>query len=187
MGKRGYRNKGAEKPIYDGITFDSIDEVHFYIYLKTLKKNKLIEDFTFHPDSILVFPPYTEQIVETKQLKTKVKQVIKEKTVLHEATYTTDFIIKGLSDVMKPYFRISSDGTYWCDVKGHWSGSHGGDAKHFSFLVKALWYLKRIFVNKVVVRDLCAKTFVPDEIRYTKTGKESKIFKGCKTLKEFLK
>lgn len=186
MGKRGYRNKGVEKPVYDGITFDSIDEVQFYIYLKELKKHKLIDDFTFHPDSIEVIPSYTEIVEEVKQLKTKVKRTLKEKTVLHNATYTTDFIIKGLSDKMKPYFRASSDGLYWCDVKGHWSGSHGGDAKHFSLLVKVLWYLKRIFVNKIIIRDLCQETFVPDELRYTKTGKESKIFQGCKTIKEFL-
>lgn len=34
MGKKGYRSKGKEKPTYNGIEFDSIDEVQFYIWLR---------------------------------------------------------------------------------------------------------------------------------------------------------
>lgn len=186
MGKRGYRKKGAAKPVYDNITFDSIDEVQFYIYLKQLKSYGLLDDFKFHPETITVIEPVIETQVITKKRRTASSHTVKEKTVLHGATYTTDFILYGLNEKFKPYFRQSVDGSYWCDVKGKWSGTHGGDAKYFSLLVKVLYYLKKIFVNKVIIQDLCQKTFVPNELRYTKTGKESVVFKGCKTIEEFL-
>lgn len=186
MGKKGYRKKGTKKPIYNNIEFDSIDEVQFYIYLTTLQRYGLLERFVFHPHKISVTDPVVEYQVIQKTLKTKSKTIVKSKIILNEATYTTDFILYGLDDVMKPYFRQSADGTYWCDVKGKWSGTHGSDARYFSLLVKVLYHLKKIFVNKVIVQDLCAQTFVPDELRFTKTGKASSVFKGCRTLEEFL-
>lgn len=188
MYKRGFRKKGTEKPTYKDITMDSIDEVYMFIWLETAEKAGLIGKWEYHPESIQVIPPYTENVVEEKQLKTKVKRIEKVKTVLNSATYTTDFRILEIKDPrLHSLFRISSDGWYWIDVKGKWSGSFGKDAKYFSLLTKVLWYLKEIFVNKIIVQDLCKATFCPDSLRITKTGKKSKVFEGCKTLKEFLK
>lgn len=188
MGKRGFRKKGTDKPSYKGLIFDSIDEVQMFIWLETAEKAGLIGKWEYHPESIQVIPAFTENVVEEKQLKTKVKRVEKVKTVLNSATYTTDFRIDTIKDPrLFKIFRISSDGWYWIDVKGKWSGSFGKDAKYFSLLTKVLWYLKEIFVNKVIVRDLCAETFCPTELIHTKTGKKSKVFDGCKTLKEYLR
>lgn len=187
MGRRGFRKKGAEKPSYKNIVMDSIDEVQMFIWLENAEKAGLIGKWEYHPDSIQVIPPYTENVVEEKKLKTKTKRIEKVKTVLNSATYTTDFRIWEIKDTrLFKVFRISSDGWYWIDVKGKWSGSFGKDAKYFSLLTKVLWYLKGIFVNKVIVRDLCEQTFAPDGVRYTKTGKESIIFRDCKTMKEYL-
>lgn len=123
------------------------------------------------------------------QLKTKTKVVEKVKTVLHNASYTPDFIIHSIpNEEVRKHFRISQDGKYWVDIKGKFSGSvHGGEMKYFSLLTKVMWYLKRIFINKIIVRDLTSATFCPDELKVTKTGKPSTIFKGHKTLKEFMK
>lgn len=186
--RRGFRKKGVQKPTYKGIEMDSIDEVQMFIWLEHAEKAGLIGEWEYHPSSIEVIPAYTEQVTEVKELKTKTKYIEKEKTVLNSASYTTDFRIKEIKDHrLHSVFRISSDGWYWIDVKGKWSGSFGKDAKYFSLLTKILWYLKEIFVNKVIVRDLCAATFCPNELMYTKTGKKSKVFDGCKTLKEYLK
>ena len=189
MGKKGYRSKGKEKPTYNGIEFDSIDEVQFYIWLRDAQKAGLIGKWDYHPPTIQVLPSYTENIVETVQLKTKTKIVEKVKTVLHNASYTPDFIIHSINDSrIRKFFRVSCDGKYWVDVKGKFSGSaHGGEMKYFSLLTKILWYLKKIFINKTIVRDLTSNTFCPDELKVTKTGKPSAVFKGHKTLKEFMK
>lgn len=188
MNKRGFRKRGTAKPVYKDITMDSIDEVQMFIWLETAEQAGLIGKWEYHPESIQVIPAYTENVVEEKQLKTKVKRIEKVKTVLNSATYTTDFRILEIKDPrLFSIFRISSDGWYWVDVKGKWSGSFGKDAKYFSLLTKVLWYLKEIFVNKIIVQDLCKATFCPDALIRTKTGKKSKVFEGCKTLKEFLK
>lgn len=189
MSKKGYRKKGKEKPSYNSIEFDSIDEVQFYIWLRDAEKAGLIGRWEYHPPTIQVLPAYKEDIVDIVQLKTKTKVVEKVKTVLHNASYTPDFIIHSIpNEEVRKHFRISQDGKYWVDIKGKFSGSvHGGEMKYFSLLTKVMWYLKRIFINKIIVRDLTSATFCPDELKVTKTGKPSTIFKGHKTLKEFMK
>lgn len=188
MGKRGYRKKGKEKPFYDGVEFDSIDEVQFYMWLKAAEKAGLVGKWIYHPPTIEVLPAFKEKVVDVIQLKTKSKVVERTKTILHNASYTPDFQIFAIPDSrIRAFFRVSSDGTYWVDVKGKFSGSvHGGEMKYFSLLTKVLWYLKHIFINKIIVRDLTEATFCPDELKVTKTGKPSTIFKGHKTLKEFI-
>lgn len=187
MSRRGFRKKGKEKPIYRNIEFDSIDEVQMYMWLETAEQAGLIGKWVYHPTTIQVIPPYVEYIVEYKKLKTKTKVVEKEKTILNSASYTTDFKISEIKDArLYDHFRISKDGWYWIDVKGKWSGSFGKDAKYFSLLTKVLWYLQEIFINKVVTQDLFSATFCPDTLFFTKTGKKSKVFNNCKSIREYL-
>lgn len=168
---RGCRKKGKAKPEKYDIVFDSIDEIFFYEYCLEAKKAGLIEGFFYHPDPIEVFPAYVED----------------KKTILHSCTYTPDFIITGVHDKLKPYFRKSFDGLIRIDIKGSYTALHG-DLKAFMILTKALWYLKKIFINKIIMKDLCSKTFVPESIKYTDKKKQLRTaFKDCRTLEEFLK
>ena len=167
---RGCRKKGKAKPEKYGIVFDSIDEIFFYEYCLEAKKAGLLKEFIYHPSSIEVFPAYVEG----------------KKTVRHSCTYTPDFIITGIHDKLKPYFRKSEDSFYWIDIKGSFSAH--SDLRSFMLICKALWYLKKIYVNKTVMKDLCSKTFVPESIKYTDKKKQLRTaFKDCRTLEEFLK
>lgn len=170
MQRNGYRKKGTAKPEKYGIVFDSIDEVWMYEWLTDAKKAGLLKDFLYHPSPVEVFPAYIEG----------------KKTILHSCTYTPDFIITGISDKLKPYFRKSDDGFWWTDVKGSFSAH--SDLRSFMLICKALWYLKKIYVNKVVLKDLCSQTFVPESIKYTDKKKQLRTaFKGCRSLDEFLR
>ena len=167
---KGYRKKGTAKPEKYGIVFDSIDEVWMYEWLLDAKKVGLVKDFLYHPECVEVFPAYVEG----------------KKTVFHSCTYTPDFIITGIHDKLKPYFRKSEDSFYWIDIKGSFSAH--SDLRSFMLICKALWYLKKIYVNKTVMKDLCSKTFVPESIKYTDKKKQLRTaFKDCRTLEEFLK
>ena len=167
---RGYRKKGTKKPEKYGITFDSLDEIWMYEWLLDAKKAGLLKDFIYHPESILIVPEYKEG----------------KKTILHKSTYTPDFILIGIAKKLKPYFRESADKKYWIDIKG--SFIVRGESKFFVLMTKVLWYLHKIFINKVVMQELCKKTFVPESIRYTdKTKQLRTAFKDCRSLDEFLK
>lgn len=166
---RGYRKKGTKKPEKYGITFDSVDEVFFYDWLLDAKKAGLIKGFIYHPEPVLVFPDYVE----------------KKKIVLRKCSYTPDFILEGIGDKLKPYFRESLDKKYWIDIKG--SFIVRGESKFFVLMTKVLWHLHNIYINKVVVKELCEKTFCPESIRYTdKTKQLRTAFKDCSSLDEFL-
>ena len=168
---RGYRKKGTKKPEKYGITFDSVDEQYFYDWLLDAKKAGLIKGFIYHPEAVEVFPAYVEG----------------KKTILHSCTYTPDFIITGISEKLKPYFRKSNDGLYWIDIKGAFVGIRG-DLRAFTIIMKALWYLKKIYVNKIIMKELCEKTFVSDSFKYTDKKKQLRTaFKGCRSLDEFLR
>lgn len=168
---RGYRKKGTKKPEKYGITFDSVDEVWMYDWLLDAKKAGLIKDFIYHPESILLVPEYKEG----------------KKIILHKSTYTPDFILIGIDKKLKPYFRESIDKKIYVDVKGAYVGLHA-DLKAFVLITKVLWYLKQIFINKVIMQELCKKTFVPEEIKYTDKKKQlRKQFLDCCSLDLFLK
>ena len=166
---KGFRKKGTAKPEKYGITFDSADEQYFYDYCLDAKKAGLLREFVYHPEPVLVFPDYVE----------------KKKIVLRKCSYTPDFILEGIDDKLKPYFRESFDKRYWIDVKG--SFIVRGESKFFVLMTKVLWNLHKIFINKVVVKELCEKTFVPESIRYTdKTKQLRTAFKDCRSLDKFL-
>ena len=167
---KGYRKKGTAKPEKYGIVFDSVDEQYFYDWLLDAKKVGLVKDFLYHPECVEVFPTYVEG----------------KKTVFHSCTYTPDFIITGIHDKLKPYFRKSQDSFYWIDIKGSFSAH--SDLRSFMLICKALWYLKKIYVNKIIMKDLCSKTFASESFRYTDKKKQLRAaFKDCRTLEEFLK
>ena len=170
MAVQGFRKKGTKKPEKYGIVFDSVDEVFMYEYCLDAKKAGLIKSFIYHPASVLVFPDYVE----------------KKKIVLRKCTYTPDFILEGISEKLKPYFRESFDKKVWIDVKG--SFIVRGESKFFVLMTKVLWHLHKIFINKVVVQELCKKTFCPEAIKFTdKTKQIRTAFKDCCSLDEFLR
>lgn len=75
-----YNNK---KPVLDGIKFDSIMEMEYYVYLKHKKKRKEIKDFELQPKFVLV-----------DKFKRNGKTI-------RAITYTPDFKIINLDDSVK--------------------------------------------------------------------------------------
>lgn len=94
MAKTKRANKyNAKKVTIDGITFDSIDESKYYKYLKKLKAEGRINDFTLQPkyelqpkftnrrgknilpihykaDFLVTFPDGTQQVIDVKGMET---------------------------------------------------------------------------------------------------------------------
>ena len=52
-----------DKLIFEGITFDSEEEIQFYIFLRDAKRLGLIVDFQYQPESFLLVPKATEDII----------------------------------------------------------------------------------------------------------------------------
>ena len=184
---RGLRGKGAAKPVYNGITFDSIDEVGTYMWLEECLENDLITGFFFHPPSIVITDPVKE-LKTTMQTNRKgiSKEVSKEVTLLRESSYTADFWVDGVHDSLKDVLS-TKDGIAWIDTKGKWSAKGGGkDGKYFSLLKKVVYMLHGIYINTFVCEDVFKKTFVPEKYKLTeKTKQVKKAFINCSSVKEF--
>ena len=83
-----YLNKKAE---VDGIVFDSQKEAKYYRYLKTLEQEGKISNLELQKRYELIpAVKVTEEVV--KQLKTKTKTEIKERTLQRAIEYVADFV-----------------------------------------------------------------------------------------------
>ena len=80
---------------YDGINFDSNEELEFYHWCIESKKHDIISYFKYNEDTFLLSPKQT--IIEKKILKTKTKLV--DKHLFHEHVYSPDFILLALKRV----------------------------------------------------------------------------------------
>ena len=95
------RNFGQRKGKYnntkveiDGITFDSKKESHRYLILKDALQRGEISDLECHKTYELL-PPQKIKVTETKQLKTKVKIIEKEKTLFMAVHFSPDLVYKN--------------------------------------------------------------------------------------------
>lgn len=164
----------ANKPEYKGITFDSEDEVHFYVWLEEAQELGLVHDFIYQPQSFELFPGAIHRV--GKQLKTKIKY--EDKTLLHPAKYTPDFLI-GLDEVRynkvftSPHARLlrtHSTGGIYIDIKGGFI-AHNDDAK-FSVIRKWVYAKHNIYINKLQLKTFFKYTWVTDSARFTPKRKE---------------
>ena len=178
------KRKKKEPIIYDGIEYDSPNEWWFVCWCKEAKKAGLIQDFTYHEKSYELFPEVRENYTEVKQLKSKIKETEKSRIVLRAWTYTPDNWLYGLSDILKPFFRVSENGIVVTDTKGVFSQHN--DSKSYSQCVKAMYHIHHIFVNTVIMEKLAEETWAPEAIKRTKTGKISSKFGRCRTIEKFI-
>lgn len=95
------RNFGQRKCKYnntkveiDGITFDSKKESQRYLILKDALQRGEISDLECHKTYELI-PSQKIKVTETKQLKTKVKVIEKEKTLFMAVHFSPDFVYKN--------------------------------------------------------------------------------------------
>jgi len=161
--------------------YDSLDEYQFALWCVEAVHHDVIGRAGYHPNTVEIFP--RASVTETKQLKTKTKEV--DTFLFHPLSYTADFILFGPMNVYKRLGLRHTHGLLWIDVKGSFSKFH--DDKSFSMVQKMMWHLKGVYVNKVELSKFFRATWCPSLVRVGKSGKELKKWKGCPTVQDFIK
>lgn len=162
-----------DKLIFEGITFDSEEEIQFYIFLRDAKRLGLIVDFQYQPESFLLVPKATEDIIVN--LKSG-KQKVKTKVVYREHSYTADFWVKVNPEKFYNSTILNSskirliDDEFYVDVKGDYN-RHGGD-RIFPIHQKLVFWKYHKHVNKIVPDEFFQSIgFIPEELRWIKRRK----------------
>lgn len=189
----------------------------FDLWCEELIKAGYIESVltTKELDAIVLFEGFKQKITIEKQLKTKIKTIIKEDTLLHPATYTPDRLVFWTPKAKDIFFRTlnSRNTSYFIghydelqlkyysaiEVKAPpgYGGSHTSDAA-FAVKQKWLWSLTNIYVNKVYLAPnkkvktgdiyLWLSTFTPERYFYTDKATKPRTFSKWvpRTLAEFI-
>ena len=149
------------KPEYNGITFDSPDELELYWWCEEAMEHDLIEGFTYQKPTWEL----AEKLTKTIPQLGKQGQPIKPKTrvILKEATYTVDFQIWGAKD----FVPINE----FIDVKPKFT-KRTSDARLFELKRKWLYQRHKILVYSLVPWDLFCVTFAPAKARVTPKKRE---------------
>lgn len=163
---------------YEGIEFDSEEEIQFYIFLRDAKKLGLIIDFSYQPKSFLLVP----KAVETTVVSTKSgKQKLRTKVLYREHSYTADFWVKVnpkvyYNSVLGDYCKLRlSDDEFYVDVKGGYN-RFGGD-RIFPIHQKLVFWKYHKHVNKVVPSEFFQDIgYIPEELRWIK-GRRKRTLK----------
>lgn len=149
------------KPEYNGLTFDSQEELELYFWAEEAKEHKLIADFEHQKPTWQLSDPVIEEIPRIGKRGQPIKP--KRRTVLQGATYTCDFRfyaishflpITGFVDV-KPKFSIRTD-----------------NATLFSLTRKWLYQRHGVLVHSVVPFELFKQTWAPELARVTPKKRE---------------
>ena len=178
-----------KNPIYNGVVYDSDEEVMFVMWLEEAEKAGVIESWLYHCETYTLSNPVKYNT--TKQLKTKVK--IEEKHLINGCEYTPDFkfiVDKKYFNLFKSFgFKVLNDDSekyvITVDVKGMFD-RHGG-TREFEVKRKWLHQTNGIYVHKIVPEKLFKKSFVPDLVRKVfgpKTSRGKNKFRECKSIKE---
>lgn len=162
---------------YNGITFDSAEEIDFYKWCQLALQYQLIVDMEYQPEGFLLSEKKTYKTI--KQLKTKTKEI--EKHLLHPHEYTADFKLT-INDNIFPLYSNTSE--FYIDVKGTFQQNDGNR----SFSINQKWIYDRyaVYINKVIPEKFFKLTFVPDNVRIGKSGNPLKKYKECPTIQKFL-
>ena len=162
--------------------FDSKEEWMFTHWLLEAESMGLIyPDWNFHPEPHRLSEGQFTHWTERKQLKTKVKEVIKRKSLCVKCDYEPDFkfrIKQRLPEIFPRLFLLPDrEGYVTVDTKGAVAGRNNNSA--ISFPVKQKWLLQKtgIYAQKVVPKEFFLKTWLPDRCRFTyATARPAKHF-----------
>lgn len=174
------RGQAMAKIIYKNIEFASDEEKEFYMWCEEAWRHKIIKKFFYQPEPWYLSGKETYYI--TKQLKTKKKLI--ERELLKPHKYTMDFMF--YTDHNLPFKKLyQNTGKVHIDVKGSFNKFRGD--QEFSINQKWMYDKFDIYVHKVVPKDFFKATWVPEGARYSpKLKKERKVYKGFKTVGEYL-
>lgn len=170
---------------YDGVKYDSKEEIYFVWYLEELKQKGYINSYLYHPkkfDLTMGFYYYTTEQKKRGGEKTTAY------TLAQPQTYTPDFMIHwygdgvlkfckylfDYADVSGSIFKANKsdlDRYFWCqsipfvmttyvDVKPMFS-KRDSDTAMFSLKRALMLQMHHVHVQKVIIQDCFAKTFTP--------------------------
>ena len=152
------------------MSFDSVEEEWFSVWLRTAEKRGMVEGIIYHPSS---FTLSTKQTIE-EEVKLKTKTKIVDRFLLHPHTYTPDFAFY-ITNFIQQYNHglVPCKGNIvFVDVKGVYAGGrHNNSSVTFPISQKWVYVKFGIYINKVVPEKFFRKTFVPRELTIGKSGK----------------
>ena len=186
--------------MHTDIVFDSDEERYFYWYLQELQKRKIVTYLKYHPKPFLLSERVSHECLEEK--KTKTKHV--DRFLMHPHSYQADFLIywdpgyegrlfmrlDGWLDLNYPFIANTNklkEPFSVIDVKGSFAGRHNNSAVTFPLDQKWTYSKYKIYVQKIIPKDIFSHTFTPNKYLTTnKSGKARKISHEIKSLDEYL-
>lgn len=190
--------KKATTGVYNGIPYDSLEEMAFLQWAQELIAAGYIRSIE-RAESFLLCDGMVINYAE--QLKTKSKPV--QQTILHGHSYTPEFRIVwypkaadkliGLLKDKKKFDKLflgTNDESFpelvtFIEIKPLWDQNNM--ERLFKVNQKWMWQRHNIFVNLVKCPELFARTFTPNEYLTTKTGKNRQIKWKIRSLYQYLK
>lgn len=187
---------------YNGIIFDSNEELEFYYYIEELKKNGFVNIFEYNTKSFTLSKPLTYKWIQ----KLKTKEIIKESTLLQAHVYTPDFYIEWNTKANEIFYLTLSSNKKLDKIPFI---AQQYNEKIFSYIeikppfdyqnmtrlsvINRKWVMANfnIFVQTIIPSGkgncLFAKTFVPQKALFTKKRKQRRVFKfEVRSLRDFL-
>ena len=163
---------------YDGIVFDSNEEISVYKWLLEAIEAGLVTSFVYQPTTFKLCDKVPVVRKRYKFLKRKPFIRLDERTVnkIGEYVYTPDFLI-WFDDSMVHYypdcFLIDQGKPLYIDVKGDFNRGRN-NSSGITFGIKAAWVYQTQghFIQKVKPKDLFKKTWVPEACKLTAVRKQ---------------
>lgn len=183
--------------VFEGIAYESYNELHFLYWVKELKSAGYIEHIERSPSYIL-----TEGLSNfyTEQNKRKSTGTTKTQMLLRPSVYTPEFIITWNIHRYRDFVWLLGSGSK-CDRNLVGKNENGKiltwiecksrfDFQNLTRLFinnqKFIYRIHGIFVNLVKIPDFFQKTFTPNDYLKTSTGKPKKIKFETITLNQYI-
>lgn len=195
------KQKQKKEPrYYNNILIESDEEMYAIMWMQELKDKGIIRSFE-RAETFELSKPLKHEYVKLTTLKTKLKTEVKSQTILHECSYTPDFVIvwnendskfvDNMTDMIGEMYNnvlISNQlmGMHVTYVEVKPTYDQNGKEQYFKLNQKWLWADKGIFVNLFKPTIVFEKTFTPKAYLLTATGKIKKVHHKIVSLEQYL-
>ena len=156
-------------------TYRNKEEEVYAQWLDELVIKGFVREYSYEPFSYEILP--SASITSTHKLL-KLSYTPDFIVTWDESAFNTFIVIDGsVSKVKGMHYAFRDDlGNYisWVDIKGVFANSKNVSGVTFPIIQKLMWYIKKIYVNKIKPLDpkgLFANTFTPVSYMYLKSRK----------------
>lgn len=186
MGKK----KKVKLEEVNGIPVDSIGEVYFAWYFQELKDNGLVKEYKRGQSYLL-----SDSLVNNYVMQLKTKSKPAQETILMGHSYNLDYEVEWTDEGVKHFCsklgeKITKPFICTQDNKSYFEAKPIFDFNNMSRLatlnIKWLYQKYGIYTQLVVPEKIFAKTFTPQLMLKTKTGKDRKLNFKVRSLEQFL-